>query len=387
MKTLIADDDSTTRLMLRGVLSRWGYEVVEAKDGAEAWDHFLGPAPASLAIVDWTMLGVNGPDLCQRLKGRAQKPGPYVILLTARSHWKDVVQGLEAGADDYVAKPYQVEELKARLSVGRRIVHLQQELLILNGRLEERVKERTERIQTILEQDQELIAQLGHDLRTPLTPLMALLPTMLADERDPERREWLELCVAQATHLKRLATRVSDLGRLESSDAALSLLPIRLLPVVEAAAEHFGAVGPTGVEGRRATVDVSPTQKVYGDVVWLERVFEDLLDNAFRFSPTGKPVTVTAECREQEVVVTVADQGKGLVPEQLGRVFDPFYMGDQARTDRNRSGLGLAICRRVIQRHGGRIWAESGGVGHGTRIRFSLFRAGEPLPAPEDFER
>jgi signal transduction histidine kinase len=380
MKALIADDDVTTRRMLRVVLLRWGYEVVEAADGTEAWEHFMGPSPAALAILDWTMPGVSGPDLCRRLRSRGQVAGPYVILLTARSHWKDVVLGLEAGADDFVAKPYQVEELRARVAVGRRIVDLQQELLNVNGALESRVRERTERIHKLLEQSQELVGQLGHDLRTPLTPLMALLPILLGDERDPERREWLGLCLDQVRYLKRLASRVSDLGRLESPQTPLSLLPIQILPVVQAATEFVGIENSAGLAERRAMIDLPPTLEVYGDVVWLERVFVDLLDNAFRFSPTGTPVTVKAESGEQEVVVEVADQGQGLAPEQLSRLFDPFYMGDSARTDRNTNGLGLAICRRIVERHGGRIWAESAGPGLGTRVRFTLYRAGQSLP-------
>lgn len=119
----------------------------------------------------------------------------------------------------------------------------------------------------------------------------------------------------------------------------------------------------------------------------MERVFEDLLDNAFRFSPPGTPVAVTAQSQDRDVVVAVTDQGKGLVSEQLERVFDPFYTGDLARTDRNTSGLGLAICRRVVERHGGRIWADSPGLGKGTTIRFTLSRAGNGLEIQGEGER
>lgn len=387
MKTLIADDDATTRRMLRIVLVRWGYDVIEARDGNEAWDHFQGSDPARLAIVDWIMPGLSGLDLCRRLKGRERKPGPYVILLTARSHWKDVVHGLESGADDYVAKPYQLEELRARVAVGRRLVELQEELLMLNDKLERRVMERTERIRTLLEQDKELILQLGHDLRTPLTPLMALLPGLVADEMDPDRKESLSLCLAQAQYLKRLATRVFDLGRLESPRTSLRVRPIPLLPLVTAATERLAGEDPVKANGHRVAIDVEPTLDVYGDGVWLERVFEDLLDNAFRFSPPGTPVAVTAQSLDRDVVVAVTDQGKGLVSEQLERVFDPFYTGDLARTDRNTSGLGLAICRRVVERHGGRIWADSPGLGKGTTIRFTLSRAGNGLEIQGEGER
>lgn len=258
---------------------------------------------------------------------------------------------------------------------------------MLNDKLERRVMERTERIRTLLEQDKELILQLGHDLRTPLTPLMALLPGLVTDETDPDRKESLSLCLAQAQYLKRLATRVFDLGRLESPRTSLKVRPIPLLPLVTAATERLAGEDPVKSNGHRVAINVEPTLDVYGDGVWLERVFEDLLDNAFRFSPPGTPVAVTAQSQDRDVVVAVTDQGKGLVSEQLERVFDPFYTGDLARTDRNTSGLGLAICRRVVERHGGRIWADSPGLGKGTTIRFTLSRAGNGLEIQGEGER
>ena len=105
------------------------------------------------------------------------------------------------------------------------------------------------------------------------------------------------------------------------------------------------------------------------------RVFEDLIDNALRFSPEDSEVSVTAEGGGDQVVISVTDRGCGITPDQIGRIFDPFFTGDPARTHRCASGLGLSICRRVVERHGGRIWAESEGLGCGATVRFSLPRS------------
>lgn len=375
MKILIADDDTTTRRMLRAVLTRLGYEVVEARNGTEAWEHLTGPSAAPLAVLDWMMPGMSGPEVCRKVKGLRRAPEPYVILLTARTHSKDIVAGLDSGADDYVAKPYQVDELRARVAVGRRMLTLQSELVALNEQLEDRVRDRTDRIRGLLEREQELILKLGHDLRTPLTPLMGLLPILVGDEQDAQRRESLVLCLEQVRDLARLAKQVFDLGRLESPRTSLVFAPVQLRSVTEAALAHLGIDAGGPESWRRVDVEVPPTLEVSGDVAWLQRVFEDLLDNAMRFSPDDSVAKVSAEDGEQAVVVSVTDQGRGMAPEQLERAFEPFYTGDPARTRRNASGLGLSICRRVIERHGGRIWAESAGLGCGTSVRFTLPRS------------
>lgn len=370
MKALIADDDVTTRHLLRATLAQWGYEVVEATNGEEAWAHFTGPAPASLAIVDWMMPELSGPELCHRLQKNPLKPAPYIILLTSKTEWQDLVRGLGAGADDYITKPYNLAELRARLDVGRRLVGLQQEMLEVNHRLEHRVQERTEEIQQLLRLNQELIVQLGHDLRTSLTPLVALLPLLAADELDEERRESIRLCLEPVQHLRRLADRVFEFGRIDAGPPPLTLRAIALHTLARAALDELEAHDHRDVSP--VALDVPPDLLVHGESARLQGVFKELLENALRFSPAGSPIRVTAERAGDHVVVSVTDQGRGLAPDQLERVFAPFYTGDAARHDRRANGLGLTLCRRVIERHGGRIWAEIGPDGRGARLRFRL---------------
>ena len=134
MKILVAEDDATSRAMLQAVLSRWGYEVVGVGDGDKAWALMQEKEAPQLALLDWEMPGIDGLALCRRLREQERKTPLYLILLTARSGREDIVQGLEAGADDYIAKPFDIPELRARVGVGRRMVEVQ-------GQLVDRVRE------------------------------------------------------------------------------------------------------------------------------------------------------------------------------------------------------------------------------------------------------
>ena len=129
MKILIADDDAVPRRMLQATLERWDYEVVEAKDGDEAWQILQGEDAPKLAILDWLMPGLDGLELCRRIRALADAPYRYLILLTGRDSKADVVEGMEAGADDYLTKPFHRHELQVRLRAGRRILDLQSALL------------------------------------------------------------------------------------------------------------------------------------------------------------------------------------------------------------------------------------------------------------------
>jgi phosphoserine phosphatase RsbU/P len=128
VRALIADDDRVTAAAVSASVSAWGFDVVVAHDGNAAWDCLAADPPPSLAIIDWEMPGLDGPELCRRLRADASRAHLYLLLLTARSSPTDVVEGLEAGADDYLVKPVNLSELRARLHVGVRVVSLQERL-------------------------------------------------------------------------------------------------------------------------------------------------------------------------------------------------------------------------------------------------------------------
>lgn len=145
MRILIAEDDTTSRTILKALLEKKGHEVVATCDGKEAWDAMRKADAPRLAVLDWEMPGMNGPGVCRKIRANENNRPPYIIMLTARDEKSDIVKGLKAGADDYLSKPYDAAELHARVEVGARIVGLQDELA---GKVKE-LEEALAHIQTL----------------------------------------------------------------------------------------------------------------------------------------------------------------------------------------------------------------------------------------------
>ena len=129
MRILVADDDTVSRRVLEAMLVKWGYEVVVARDGAEAWDVLQAADAPQLAILDWMMPNLDGPDVCRKVRSHSEIPYVYILLLTGRTQERDLIEGLEAGADDYLTKPFSAQELKVRLFSGRRILDFQTQVI------------------------------------------------------------------------------------------------------------------------------------------------------------------------------------------------------------------------------------------------------------------
>ncbi len=128
MELLIAEDDVSSRSMLQAVIGRWGFDVVAVSDGAQAWARLQEPNGPRLVLLDWMMPAMDGLEVCRRVRQTERADSPYIIMLTARTVKGDIVAGLEAGANDYISKPFHPEELKARLMVGKRVLELQRAL-------------------------------------------------------------------------------------------------------------------------------------------------------------------------------------------------------------------------------------------------------------------
>jgi diguanylate cyclase (GGDEF)-like protein len=132
---LIAEDDPVSRHLLKATLSKWGYEVLVAEDGQQAWDVLQSGDSPNLVILDWMMPNLDGLELCRRVRDDDQGQYIYIILLTAKGTRENLVEGMEAGADDYIVKPFDSEELKVRLRSARRILELEAKLLSTQSEL------------------------------------------------------------------------------------------------------------------------------------------------------------------------------------------------------------------------------------------------------------
>ncbi len=144
MRILIADDSIVSRHLLDATLRKWGYEVVVACDGVEAWNILQSPDAPRMVILDWVMPGLTGPEVCRRVRARTKESDgatkdnyTYILLLTSKSLKEDLIEGLESGADDYITKPFDQHELKVRLRAGTRIIDLERELVAAREELRE----------------------------------------------------------------------------------------------------------------------------------------------------------------------------------------------------------------------------------------------------------
>jgi sigma-B regulation protein RsbU (phosphoserine phosphatase) len=178
MNVLIAEDDPVVRRILQGYLAAWGHDVTAAADGVEAWERFERDEFA-IVISDWMMPGMDGPELVRRVRDAARPGYSYLILLTSKSRREDLVRGLEAGADDFMAKPFDRDELRARLRTGERIIELERDL----ARQAEELKSLNARLTSAN-------ARMRRDLDAAARVQRALLPVALPDE-DGARFAWV----------------------------------------------------------------------------------------------------------------------------------------------------------------------------------------------------
>jgi two-component system, cell cycle response regulator len=184
MKILIADDDKVSLRLLQETLARSGYNPVPCTTGAEAWRILQQKDAPQLVILDWEMPGMDGPDVCRGIRRRGSEPYVYILLLTTRQDKQDIVEGMDAGADDYLIKPFDRQELEVRLRAGRRILELQNELILAREALREQAN------------------------RDPLTGLLnrrAIVDVLAAEVRRAKReRRAVGIALADLDHFKRI---------------------------------------------------------------------------------------------------------------------------------------------------------------------------------------
>jgi PAS domain S-box-containing protein len=243
----------------------------------------------------------------------------------------------------------------------------------LNKKLEEKVKERTAEVETLLHQKDAFINQLGHDLKSPLTPLVNILPIIEKTEDDPKSKKLIEVLVRNVNRMKNLVTKTLKLAQLNAPSSVLDLKDIYLWGSADNSIKDQQCIYPE----KDFTIENKINENIFvrADKLRLSEVFDNLISNAIKYSPYGGNMTIDAQVIGGFVTVTVSDSGIGMTTEQINHIFDEFYKADQSRHDFDSSGLGLSICKRIVEKHGGRIWAESPGLEKGTTFYFTIPRS------------
>lgn len=372
---LIVDDRPDNLLALEALLEPVGVRVERAASGDEALRYLLHQ-DCAVILLDVQMPGMDGLETARLIKGRERTRSVPIIFLTAID--RDVehhLAGYGTGAVDYIAKPFVPEILRAKVAVfaelyaGAKIIETQTQLLA--QRLEERDRARAALARQAAELERSnaelegFALMVAHDLREPILVLRGLAELLVAQGLDADSGAWAGRIHDGLDSLRTTVDRLLDYSRV--SGEVHDPRPVALEEALAAAlGEH-----ETELVASDAVVTHDPLPVVTGDQWELERVFAHLLDNAVRFRGADEPrIHVALSRRDEEWVVTVRDNGIGIPATDLPRLFSVF-VPLHPREDGGGAGLGLAIVRRAVTRHGGRVWAESV-PGQGTSVSFTL---------------
>jgi len=356
---LIVDDSPENLSLLSGMLKQDGYKVRAFLDGRVALEK-APAAPPDLILLDVEMPQMNGYEVCAALKQHEVLRHVPVLFISALTDTADKLKGFTAGGVDYITKPFQAAEVRARVEAHLTIHRLQRDLERQNGELR--------RLESLRDS---LMHMIVHDLRSPLTSIVGYLEVLESPEN--LTMEEVQSCAKTAGYgasaLLGLINSLLDINALEAGQMRLQK------EVSDLGALASRALKP--LEGLTVGRDVSlrlPAQPVEAtcDPQIIERVIMNLLGNALKFTPSTGSVVVAVMQNGEQCRVEVCDTGRGIPPEYLERVFDKFQQVE-ARKERKMysTGLGLTFCKLAVEAHQGQIGVTST-VGVGSTFWFEL---------------
>src|SRR6266404_6405804 len=220
MDILVADDDRTARFLLSSTLIELGHSVTEATNGCEAWEAWKREHH-QLVISDWMMPGVDGLELCRRIRAEEEPGFAYIILITARAGRANYLDAMDSGVDDFLGKPFERDRLLARVRVAMRILDLHQRLRLANSDLERRGEERTAELEKALQTKNEFLSRASHELRTPMNHILGFAQLLELDDLSSEQEESVQHILRSGAHLLQLIDRILAVS--ETPSACLSV--------------------------------------------------------------------------------------------------------------------------------------------------------------------
>jgi signal transduction histidine kinase len=357
MNVLIADDDATTGLMLQRAVEHQGHACLVAQDGLQAWQLFQAHT-VDVVISDWLMPLMDGVELCRRVRRHMDRTGgyTYVIFLTVLDDKEHMHAAMQEGADDYLTKPLDPTELWTRLRVAARVMSLYRQLAAHQAELERSNAELAQ-----------FASVVSHDLQSPLSSIAGfsqLLQEHYADHLDARAARYITAITDGA---KRMQALIEDvLAYAQVGAQAPPPEPIDCAVVVERALTNLHAT----IAERGALVTHTDLPTVAADATQLSQVFQNLIGNAIKYCRETPRIAIAATREGAEWLFSVRDNGIGMDAADAERIFDIFQRA-HAAAEYPGTGIGLAICKKTVERHGGRIWAESC-LGQGTTFKFTL---------------
>ena len=360
---LVVDDDDASRFAHASVLRREGHMVFEAVRLSEA-EQMLKDYRPDVVVLDINLPDGNGVEFCRRIKKDDALRGTMVLQMSASMVTpEDAAASLEAGADAYIAEPVPSNVLVATAGAMLRLSRAERALSETVAREQEARAE----AETANRLKDDFLATLSHELRTPLNAIIGwttLIRTMPMD--DAAIKEAVNVIERNAKAQATLIDDLLDVARIAQGQMQLSNLPVHLPAIVTASIDTIRPAADAKQIAVEVEIHSSPMLTLRGDPVRMQQVIWNLLSNAVKFTQVGGHVNVAVHADNQAVEVRVSDNGRGIRPELLPRIFDRFRRGDNQSPRVGGLGLGLAIARQLVEMHGGTLSAWSAGENQGT---------------------
>ena len=396
---LIVDDTPANLRTLTAILSERGYQTRPVLSGEMALNAAEKKAP-DLMLLDIRMPGMDGYEVCRRLKGDEHTRDIPVIFISALDDVRDKIKAFEAGGQDYVTKPFQPEEVLAKVKIHLSIRAMQIKLQKNNARLEQEIAVRKRAEEQLALHVKELsiakaraedadriksafLAAMSHELRTPLNSIIGFTGILIQGLPGPlnhEQTKQMGMVQNSARHLLSLINDVLDISKIEAGQLKTVSEPFDMSESVRNAAQTITPL----VEKKNLdlAVEIAPeVSRVKSDQRRVEQILNNLLSNAVKFTEEGGAIHLTTRIVTQYPVpsterkfikISVQDTGIGIKPEDMDTLFKPFLQVDSGIARKSEgTGLGLSICKSLLEKLGGEIRVESE-WGKGSTFVFTL---------------
>ncbi|MGM0441579.1 MAG: ATP-binding response regulator, partial [Elusimicrobiota bacterium] len=347
---LIVDDTEENIKLAEAFLTPEGYDIVKASTGEECLE-ILKKEEIDIILLDVLLPGRSGFEVCSDIKNNESTKLIPVIMVTALKEKEDRIKGIKAGADDFLTKPVDRAEMKARIKSLLRIKDL-------NDKLKKSYEDlkKTEKLK------EDLSDMLVHDMNNILTNISLNLESISMNENiESGVVEDLNRAYAGSRELIQMAANLIDISRMEENALSLKIEKVDVGKLLSTCADELKELAKIDGKEIRRIIDVEGVLSVKADKSLLKRVIINLLSNALKYAPKKSAVTVRASfSKNSEFKLSVSDKGEGISSEFKEKIFGKYeQMASREDGVRGGKGLGLYFCRMAVEAHGGRIWAES----------------------------
>lgn len=350
---LIVDDVAENLQVLAGHLTAEGYEVMAASNGQRALAFVWSKKP-DLILLDVMMPGMDGLAVCRELKADPESAEIPVVFLTARAETDDIVRGFELGAADYITKPFKAAELLARVRTQLELKAAHDLIATYNQQLE-RLSAHLRRLN---EDKNRFLSIVSHDIRSAFSNVITVsrLLTNGPAPAESESGQLLSEVGVEAEHMISLAENLLNIDAIERHELRLGREAVSVRPLLNFATQAHQMAARAKSVGFVVTCD---DLLVEGDRTACRQILANLVSNAVKHSPVGGKVHLDARLAEGGVRVTVRDEGEGILPEDMNKLFKPFLRLERAKSNEHSIGLGLSIVKMMVEGMNGRVHCES----------------------------